>query len=174
MNLEPSYITITMAVLLSAAAVYDFLKHKIPNYLSLGGWILAPLLYAATLGMDGFLNSVYGLLLALALTFPLYAIRWMGAGDVKLMTSVGAFVGFGSVLPALGFIFVIGALFSIVFHIYKQSFSTTVSRLMAMSSLSAAMRKPVYVPPGDATAQLLIPYAVPIALGTLCFLVYAH
>lgn len=174
MQMDPSYIYIVMCLLLLVAATYDSLRHKIPNYISLAAWIVAPLLNAAVFGMDGFLDSIYGLLLALALTFPLYALGWMGAGDVKLMSGVGAFVGIGSVLPVLGFIFVTGAVFAVSLHLYKRSFSETLNRLSAMVGMSAAMRKPVYVPPVDSTAQVLIPYAVPIALGTLCFLFYAH
>ena len=174
MHGEPSYITIVMLMLLVVAAAHDSIRHKIPNYISLGIWLVIPLLNAMASGLDGFLDSLYGLLLALALTFPLYAMRWMGAGDVKLMAGVGAFVGPGAVLPVLGFIFVCGALFAIALHLYKKTLSETLGRLSAMFSLTAAMRKTVYVPPVDATAQVLIPYAVPIALGTLCFLAYVH
>lgn len=37
-----------------------------------------------------------GLLLALAIYLPLYLIRGMGSGDVKLMAAVGALVGPGA------------------------------------------------------------------------------
>jgi len=172
--MEHALIIVPLLLLLLLAAVFDAYRHKIPNIVSLLGWILAPVLYATNFGLDGLLTSVYGLLLVLALTFPLFALRWMGAGDVKLMVSVGAFVGVGAALPLLVFIFITGALFAVGLHLYKSTLALTMQRLVAMFNISAAMRRPVYVPPGDASARVLIPYAVPIAIGTLAFLFYAQ
>lgn len=174
MLMESSLVIGLLALLLLCAAFFDVHKHRIPNYISLSGWILAPFLAATIFGMDGFLSSVYGLLLTLALTFPLYALRWMGAGDVKLMVSVGAFVGSSAALPVLGFIFVCGAIFSLLLHLFKGSLVATFARLRTTVGMTLAMRRPHYVPPADETSQLLIPYAVPIAMGTLAFLFYAH
>lgn len=173
-RMDASLITIVLVGLLLTAAVYDSYKHKIPNYISLAGWILAPSLYAIFYGTDGFLGSIYGLALTLVLTFPLYALRWMGAGDVKLMTSVGAFVGVKSALMALLFIVLSGAVFSVLFYIYQRSLSVTLNRLLAMASMSSTFRKPVYIPPTDSTSRLLIPYAIPIAIGTVLYLFYAN
>ncbi|MCW8957733.1 MAG: prepilin peptidase [Gammaproteobacteria bacterium] len=173
--MAPLLITVVLLLLLLIAAVADTRKHRIPNVISLAGWILAPLLHALAFGTEGFFSSLLALAVTLVLTFPLYALHWMGAGDVKLMVSVGAFLGdIQSALLALLFIVITGALFSLAIHLYKTSLSATLARLRAMISLSLSMRRPVYVPPGDATATLLIPYAVPIALGTLLFLFYAR
>ena len=174
LRMDASLITIVLVGLLLTAAVYDFYKHKIPNYISLGGWILAPSLYAAFFGVDGCLDSIYGLGLILLLTFPLYALHWMGAGDVKLMASVGAFVGVKSALLTLLFIVLSGAVFSVLFYIYQRSLSVTLNRLLAMASMSSSFRKPVYIPPTDSTSRVVIPYAIPIAIGTVLYLFYAN
>lgn len=169
MNTGASILTVMLVVLLFIAAVYDCYRHKIPNVISLGGWLVAPLLHAATGGVDGLVDSVTGLFLALLLTFPLFALRWMGAGDVKLMTAVGAFVGSKSVLPVLGLIFISGAVFAVLAYLYRGSLRETLQRLVTMLSMSLSMRRPVYIPAKESAAEILIPYAVPIATGTLIF-----
>ena len=83
------------------AAVIDGLKLKVPNWLTfpmiISGWI-----YSATLspwaGWDGLLYSLWGTAVGMALLLPAYAIGGMGAGDVKLLAGVGAWVADTSTL----------------------------------------------------------------------------
>jgi prepilin peptidase CpaA len=92
-----------LALLLGLAAWRDLASYRIPNAIPLGGLALA-------LGLHFFLPSGYGFLalvpggaglqhalagagIGLAALLPLYFIRATGAGDVKLMAMVGAFVG---------------------------------------------------------------------------------
>lgn len=44
-------------------------------------------------GVEGFLESGRGMLVGIVVLFGLYLIRVLGAGDVKLVGAVGAFVG---------------------------------------------------------------------------------
>src|SRR3954464_6976392 len=85
------FVTVTLVV----AAVIDGLKLKVPNWITfpmiISGWI-----YSATLsqyvGWEGLVYSLLGTAVGLALLLPLYAIGGMGAGDVKLLAGVGAWV----------------------------------------------------------------------------------
>src|SRR4249920_1529063 len=84
-------VTITLIV----AAVIDGLKLKVPNWITfpmiISGWI-----YSATLspyaGWEGLVYSLIGTVVGLGLLLPLYAIGGMGAGDVKLLAGIGAWV----------------------------------------------------------------------------------
>jgi prepilin peptidase CpaA len=88
------------AVAASAAALVDVYARRIPNWLS-GAALAAGLLIHAWQGSaTGWQGSASGVLLALAgaalgmlILLPLYAIRAMGAGDVKLLAGLGALVG---------------------------------------------------------------------------------
>ena len=82
-------VTITLVV----AAAIDGYKLKVPNWLTfpmiLSGWVYN----TAAFGWEGLLWSLLGTVVGLALLLPLYSIGGMGAGDVKLLAGVGAWVG---------------------------------------------------------------------------------
>jgi hypothetical protein len=88
-------LTGALFLLLVIAAASDYHSYRIPNWLTLSGVLYAlvcnALLQASP--YEGLLWSLQGLLLCFALTLPLYVFTMMGAGDVKLITMVGAFVG---------------------------------------------------------------------------------
>src|SRR5512139_4098257 len=77
-------VTVTLIV----AAVIDGWKLKVPNWLTfpmiLLGWVVSFALFGWIL---------LGTAVGLGLLLPAYAIGGMGAGDVKLLAGVGAWVG---------------------------------------------------------------------------------
>lgn len=82
-----------LAVLL-AASLYDVRYRRIPNWLTVSGVALG-LLINVLIGPPegGLLFALKGLGVAFFIYLALYAIRAMGAGDVKLMAAVGALAG---------------------------------------------------------------------------------
>jgi prepilin peptidase CpaA len=84
----------TGAFAIAAAACWcDVRTRRIPNWLTFPGAALG--LVASTLahGGHGTMTSVAGLVLGVALFFPLFLLRGLGAGDVKLMGALGAWLG---------------------------------------------------------------------------------
>jgi prepilin peptidase CpaA len=85
-----------------AAAVIDWWKFKVPNWLTfpiiISGWLLGLLHQfgfhpVAQDGVGGIGASLAGTGLGLALLLPMYAIGGMGAGDVKMTMGFGAWAG---------------------------------------------------------------------------------
>ncbi|MHC8322532.1 prepilin peptidase [Pseudomonas sp. GB2N2] len=81
-----------LLIWLTLCAAQDIRERHIANALTLGAGVLALgylcLTGATWLGADA-AQGGGAFLLALAFTFPGYALRRLGAGDVKLMTALG-------------------------------------------------------------------------------------
>src|SRR5690348_15576050 len=99
-SLPPACMEIVLVVVLLVAAAYDIRYRRIPNWLTAGGVLMGFALNAfllahppSVLSLGGLLFSLKGFGLAFGLYFFLYALRAMGAGDVKLMAAIGAMVG---------------------------------------------------------------------------------
>jgi prepilin peptidase CpaA len=80
------------ALVLGAAAFWDIRDRRIPNSVTMTGLILA-LAMSLILKDLPITAALAGAGLALVLSFPLFALGGIGAGDAKLFTAVGAFVG---------------------------------------------------------------------------------
>lgn len=172
--INPRY-SILFALLL-AASISDCRSYKIPNWLTFGGSAFA-LIYSLVVPFSpqlGFGWSLGGFALGLSLMLPLYMLGMMGAGDVKLMAMVGAFLGMTHTLYAVLFVFASGGLAALVYALWHQSLLRMASniKLSLTSMLFSTMGglRPQMMPLGHASVGKL-PYAVSIAFGTTVFLV---
>lgn len=164
-------VTVTLVV----AAVIDGWKLKVPNWITfpmiIAGWI-----YSATLspwaGWEGLMYSLIGTAVGLALLLPAYAIGGMGAGDVKLLAGVGAWVWSTNTLYAFALSAVIGGVIAVFMVLYqrkwykhKTQFWMIANEILTVKdpdklSAIAAERKPT---------MMLLPYGIPIAIGTIAY-----
>src|SRR5438552_3791472 len=85
-----------VTVVLVVAAVIDGWRLKVPNWVTfplvIGGWVYSTVAF----GWAGLGWSLVGTVVGLALLLPAYAVGGMGAGDVKLLAGVGAWVWAGT------------------------------------------------------------------------------
>ena len=84
-----------------AAIVIDTQQRRIPNTIVVAGLIAGTILQVmeAASGIHAAMPSIAGLLLGLVAFLPLYAMRMMGAGDVKLFATFGFLLGWTALLP---------------------------------------------------------------------------
>ena len=96
-----------LVIVLLVAVVTDARHRRVPNTLVLTALLAGLLLntigpqpfrdnegiFSLSPGALGFAKSLFGTLVALLVFVPFYAMRILGAGDVKLLTGVGAFAG---------------------------------------------------------------------------------
>jgi prepilin peptidase CpaA len=166
-----------LVVLLACAIFTDLRSRRIPNVLVGTGILLALASHAfgwlsgvQSLAGASPWSPLVGMIYGLVLMLPLYLLRAMGAGDVKLMAMVGALVGSDAVLSAVPFTLICGGLVSVV---YMFSCGVAVQTLnnvrfiltdwMIRASTGQAGR----LAPLQTTAARL-PYGVAIAMGTAC------
>ena len=160
------WVIISLLIILLPAVVFDYRYHKIPNVISLSGWVIGPVLYTLSDVLPSVSSSIYGFLLIFAFTIPLYVLRWMGAGDVKLMASVGAVVGIEYALTVLFGIIITGAVMGVIMLLHRNLFKDSFQRYGTMLAAGMMLKKPIYLAPNEQEQKVVLPYAIPIAVGT--------
>ncbi len=87
-------IPVTVALFaVGVAAVTDVWKFKVYNLLTMPLLLSGLLYHGITGGWQGFGGSVLGCLCGFAILVSFYVLGGMGAGDVKLMAALGAWLG---------------------------------------------------------------------------------
>ena len=167
---------IMVVVFVAVAAIYDLRTHRIPNWLVLGGaltCIAAQLIQPMLLVDFGITGALEGIAVGLAILLPFYIIRVVGAGDVKLLAMVGAYLGPWGVVAAALLSFIAGGLLALAVALAKgalgQLFANVKSMLVGtlVSAVSAGQMK--MTAPVVSVGKL--PYGVAIALGTIAHVV---
>ncbi|ABE44462.1 A24 family peptidase [Polaromonas sp. JS666] len=162
-------IAAVLLVLVAVAAGFDLKSRRIPNWLVLMGLITSLALQIIFSGIGGFKAWGLGLLVGFGVFLPLYLLRAMGAGDVKLMAMVGAFLGPVSALGAVLTTLVVGGALAIAVAlrcgILKNTlknirFALTLALYKGLSGGGMQLEQP-------STSAGNLPYAVAIAVGTL-------
>lgn len=158
---------ILLAALLAAATVSDLRSRRIPNLLTFTGCLAGLAIAAAAGGLAGLAAGGKGLFLAFIITLPLWLIGWLGAGDVKLVSAVGAFVGSSLVFETLLAIGAAGGVLALIALMARGLAARTGERMAATFGLSLASRRWVHVAPDAQESDVRLPYAVAISAGTL-------
>ncbi len=165
-----------LIILLAAAAVSDYRTFKIPNVLT-GGGILFALVYNTAVPPAyhaGWTWAPAGMLLGFAVMLPMYALRAMGAGDVKLMAMAGAFLGVEGTAYALVFSFVTAGIAAFVFaasnRVTGRMLVNARELLRGMMWSAVAAGRPS-VQPASIQSVGKLAYGISIALGTTTYLV---
>src|SRR5580692_12667524 len=115
MSFLPVILQIALLLLVVIAAVYDIRFRRIPNWLVLTGLLAGVVLNTLLLEWSGVRASLLGIILAFLVYFPLYLLRGMGAGDVKLMAAIGALVGPSNWFGIFVLSGILGGVFAVLF-----------------------------------------------------------
>jgi prepilin peptidase CpaA len=112
-----------------------------------------------------------GWLAGAALFFPLFALGGMGAGDVKLLAALGAWLGPVDAVWMAIFASIAGGLIAVVVSMYHGYLRTAGTNIwfMLMHWRASGIQPVAGLTLRDARAPRLA-YAVPIAIGLVCTL----
>jgi prepilin peptidase CpaA len=102
-QLVPTAVVLTAALI---ASVTDVWKYKIHNILTVPVLLSGLIFHGVLGGMTGFADSLLGALFGFGTLVIFYIMGGMGAGDVKLMAAVGAWLG----MPLTFFVFIASSL----------------------------------------------------------------
>ena len=84
---------LSLLLVVQAAVLCDLGRGRIPNALILAGLGMGFIYQAVSDGFAGIVLFLGGVFLPVLVFGPLYYFRMIGAGDIKLMSVIGAFTG---------------------------------------------------------------------------------
>ena len=161
-------LNLSVATLLALACVTDLRTRRIPNVLTFSAAAGAVLFHLATGGWQAAGWSIVGLVLGASLFLPMFALRGMGAGDVKLLAAVGAWLGPGQVAIVALATSLVGGVMAVVVALaygYLRKALTNLYLLLAHWRVMGVSPLPAVTLERASGPRLA--YAFPIAIGTV-------
>lgn len=158
--------TMLLAALIAAALACDVRHRRIPNGLVLTGLVCALVYHAALPWGLGAAYALKGAVVGLGLLLPLYLLRMLGAGDVKLMAMAGAFIGPGGSLAAVVLTLLCGGVLAVGVSLWQGRMRQVLDNTRAMAAHAAVnvvARTGIALDMPPSTGNL--PYAAAIAAG---------
>jgi len=170
-------IELVLLVLVTASAVIDLARRRIPNIVLLIGWVAAlPLILLLPQPGAALLGALAGALCGLLVFLPLYLLRGMAAGDVKMMATVGLFVGPYDALQVAVMTCCVGGVMAVAIIVGKgrlQHAFANVGDLLRPLWLRARGIPAVAEPMRHASVGGM-PYGLAIAIATMWLLFMRH
>ena len=153
------------------ACVTDVRSRRIPNLLTFGAAIAAVIVHAAIGGWQGAGGALAGWAVGCALFVPFFVLGGMGAGDVKLLAALGAWLGPRDALWLAFYASLAGgvtALGMALAHGYLRTALRNVWNLLTYWWLVGPRPMPALTLEKSEAPRLA--YAVPIFIGTVATL----
>lgn len=171
MQLIPQAVLLAFVGLLVTAAASDIRAYRIPNWTSLAIALLFPLyvVSATYLGPEGlevpWLASAGVAAATFTVLVVLFALGWVGGGDVKLIGATSLWAGPQMLAAFIAITAFAGGILATVFLIWSRLGSGARGTLKAHANKSEMGRRESEKEAAGKRAQVPIPYGVAIACG---------
>jgi prepilin peptidase CpaA len=150
--------------ILLAVSISDIRSRRIPNQAVAALAVLGVAYSVVVLSLGpGLARAGLGMLVGFALWIPFYALRMLGAGDVKLFAAAGCWLAPSHVLGAALVSALAGGVLSVVGLVLAHGFGLTTLRVAHGLRDPRTLATPLAVPAGRRT----LPYGLAMTVGLL-------
>jgi prepilin peptidase CpaA len=143
----------------------DLKTRRIPNYLTLGTALAGLGFQAALHGWGGLLAGFQGLALGFGLLIIPYLLHGMGAGDVKALAALGAWLGPRLTLGLFVYMGICGGLLILGLLAWQGALGSQSARAWQYLRKRLFYQDTDTAPPASPPPKQRVPYAVALALG---------
>src|SRR4051794_26020306 len=168
----PAAVAWLVSAVLVEAAVIDGRQLRVPNWLTFH-FVAAGICYAGFAGgREMLLWSLAGMAVGLISLLPLYAIGGMGAGDVKLMAGLGAWMGPSLTLGAFVSSALVGGVLGLAMIAVSGDWIHHWAMMHTIGHEVLSIRNPAQLAEraGERKKDMtLLPYGIPIAVGSILY-----
>lgn len=151
-----------MTILLAGSSVSDLSYYRIPNCLIVAGWLAGLVFRLWHAGLPGLGAGIFCIAAGMALLFPLYCIRGLGAGDIKLLSVISGIYGLGFWVRT-GVVFAVLAAIISMLHMLRKGL--LVKRFQYCFHYIFRERTGAYYDMGRDGREMVIPLAPVLAVA---------
>jgi prepilin peptidase CpaA len=154
------------AVFLFFAVASDVRSYRVPNLLTLPALAGALLVSPWFGGTQGPMDAALGAALGFGLLIGPYAVGGVGAGDVKALMALGAWIGVEAILGSAGWAMIAAGSFGLALLALRGELLAFAMRWAQTLTRSVCLRRIDYQPPtAGSRAAGGIPFAAALAIG---------
>ncbi len=164
---------VVASIYFALACTTDTLKCKIPNLLNACLLVAGIVIFTVNQGASGLLTSLCGLGLGLALLLLPYLMGGMGAGDVKALGALGAFVGPYDILHVFIYMGLYGGMIAVCHYCYTADIKDRfreIGRSVYAAAVTHSCEFDAAKDPGLHKTPMRFPYSAAIAFGYYSFI----
>jgi prepilin peptidase CpaA len=165
----------TVSIVLVVAAVIDGWKLKVPNWITfpmiLTGWVYS----FASGGWAGLGWSLLATFFGLALLYGIYMVGGMGAGDVKLLAGIGAWVHAEHTWNIFAATAIVGGIMALCMVAYTGAWRKHYAQFRMLISEFVQVRDPEALFQRAAERKprmFLLPYGIPMTVAALGYFAF--
>ena len=158
---------ILAGVLALAAGYTDWRWRRIPNWLTVPGFLAGIAANSIAYGWPGLKLSLGGAGLGLLLLFPFVFIRALGAGDWKLVGAIGACLGSLEILTVLAGAVLVAGVMAMALVIYKKRFQETMRNVGRLLLAFLSLHPGTPSISLDNPESLKVPFGVAVAITVI-------
>jgi prepilin peptidase CpaA len=115
------FLLVQVIILLISAVISDTKTYKIKNEIVLPFIILGTLSNSIKFGIEGFASSILGIAIPFICLLILFALRMLGAGDIKLLSALGAILGYPFIIYIMAYSFISGGVIAMIIIILRKN-----------------------------------------------------
>lgn len=176
--LDKHWVYWVVSIFAIVAAYIDGKELRVPNKLTfpmiIAGWIFSSYHYgmAGDGWYVGLMWSLAGTAVGMLTLLPAYAIGGMGAGDVKMMAAIGAWVHCTIVFYAFCVGTIVGAILAVIMIVSAGEGRKHFNQFFSILNEIKTVKDPeelARIATERKTKMRLLPYGIPMAIGTVLY-----
>ncbi len=177
-NMAQNWVFWFVSLFCVVAAYIDGKELRVPNKLTfpmiIAGWVWSAVSYgfAGEGWYMGLMWSLAGTAVGLLTLLPAMAIGGMGAGDVKMMAAIGAWVHSTITIYAFCISTIVGALLAVAMILWSGSIRKHYHQFWLIFNEIITIKNPeklAAIAAERKPSMHLLPYGIPLAIGTILY-----
>ena len=158
-----------LALALLTAAITDWRKRKIYNWLTYPAVLVGLALHTITFGLHGFAAGVVTAVIVIIIGLIILPFGWFGGGDIKLLAAIGATLGPAALFEIFFYSVLVGFVMGICISLvngYLWDLIKRIGRYLRSLFLTVATRTNL-TQELETDDRAYLPFAIPILVGAL-------